>query len=103
MLKNEDSHSIALFHVSPRGAQGTAVLDRAKEELVKNGIAPERIKYAQASGSNTDQLILKEAESGKYAVVAAGYAEKPKEGLFRLGSTSKKLAYNLKGAALWLT
>lgn len=103
MLKNEDSHSITLFHVSPQGSEGGDILDRAQEELIKNGIASERISSKNVAGSNPDQAIVQEAKAGKYAVVAAGYAEKPKSGLFSLGSTSKKLAYNLQGAALWLT
>ena len=103
MLKNEDSHAITLFHVSPQGGKGEEILDRAREELIKNGIASERIGTQYAAGTNPDKAITQEATAGKYAVVAAGYAEKPKEGLFRLGSTSKKLVYNLQGAALWLT
>ena len=103
MLRNEDSHSITLLHVSPYGNQGDDTLERAEQELIKNGIAPERIQRQSAAGSKADQVILKQADAGQYAVVAAGYAEKTKEGIFRMGSTSKKLAYSLKGAALWLT
>jgi nucleotide-binding universal stress UspA family protein len=103
MLRNEDSHTITLFHASPQGHKGDAILERAREELISNGIAPERIQAKNAPGTKADQLILQEAESGRYAVVAAGYAEKSPKGLFRLGSTSKKLAYNLKKAVLWLT
>ncbi|MDZ7760399.1 MAG: universal stress protein [Desulfovermiculus sp.] len=103
MLKNEDSHAITLFHVSSQGSKGEEILGQAQDELIKNGIASERISTKYAAGNNPEQVIVQEATAGKYAVVAAGYAEKPKSGLFRLGSTSKKLAYNLQGAALWLT
>jgi len=103
MLKNEDSHSITLFHVNQQGTKGTDILDQAGQELVRNGIASERIITKTATGSNAEQIIIQEATTGKYAVVAAGYSEKAKSGLFRMGSTSKKMAYNLKGAALWLT
>jgi nucleotide-binding universal stress UspA family protein len=103
MVQNEDAHTITLFHVNLPGNKNQAIVDQAREELIKNGIASERIKVKTVAGSNADQLIAQEASNGKYAIVAAGYAEKPKSGLFRLGSTSKKLCYNLKGAALWLT
>ena len=103
MLKDEKQHEVTLFHVTPKGASTSDILDPAKKELIKNGVDSQRIHTKTASGSNVEQLIEREASAGKYAVVAAGYAEKKKSGLFSLGSTSKKLCYNLKGAALWLT
>lgn len=111
MLEGETRHVVTLFHVSgqPETGEADAVFARAGEVLAARGVSPERIAVRAVSSDHVARAVLAEAESGRYAVVAAGRTgagrgRAPLGGLSRafFGSVSDVLFHELAGAVLWV-
>jgi len=111
MLEGEDRHAVTLFYVSGQAQKGAAqaVFARAREVLAARGVSPERITTRLVASDHVARAALAEAESGRYAVVAAGRTGQgrgstPLGGLSRafFGSTSDVLFHELAGAVLWV-
>lgn len=107
MLEAQPAHRVTLFAVSGRGPLGAGdpapVFARAREILAENGVGPDRVDEATATGGAAG-AILAEAARGAYAVVATGRTGQGR-GLLRrvfMGSVSTALLRDLDGAALWV-
>ncbi|MDQ7832163.1 MAG: universal stress protein [Desulfovibrionaceae bacterium] len=111
MLAGEKRHALTLFHVSGQALPDAAdaVFARAREVLAARGVSPERVAARQVASDHVARAVLAEAESGRYAVVAAGRTgagrgKSPLGGLSRafFGSASDVLFHELAGAVLWV-
>jgi len=105
MLNQESSHRITILHVDS-GDDGNKefIINRAKERLLDNGIAPGIVSEKVIQSKRVLAAILKETKKNNFAVVAAGLVGHHYSGLKGLfvGSTSSGLAEKLTRAALWV-
>jgi len=104
-LHDETKHRVQLLRVkNDRSEPGSdAIFKKAKEQLLKNTFPEHLIDIREIEGSDPAKVILEEAESGRYAAVAAGWTGAGKGALERIfyGSNCHKLLNELKHAALW--
>lgn len=107
VLENEPEHTVTLFHVAEEASgQAYGMMDRAKQRLIENHIAEERIREVVTLSQRVVPTILEEVENGRYAAVAVGRGGREKKGLFEkwlIGSISMKLLEVLDKATLWVS
>jgi nucleotide-binding universal stress UspA family protein len=105
ILSNEENHRVTLFRVKKdlQDRITDEIFEQARQHLQKNGFTDELIDTKVAEGKNPAKAILKEAETGEYAVVAAGWTGRGKGVLNRLfsGSNSYTLFRELERTVLW--
>ncbi|MBU0681621.1 MAG: universal stress protein [Proteobacteria bacterium] len=104
MLANQEEHSITLFHVEQgQTIDISDVFGEARERLVDNGVAEERIFTKTVKALRVGHAIQREAEEHKYAVVALGLLGRQHEGIkgWFMGTKSTELLKQLDKAVLW--
>jgi len=109
MLRDEPGHDVTLLMVdtgkSAEGREPEAVLAKSRDTLLANGVPEERVRNLVLKGSNVIKTIKKEAEEGRYAVVAVGRTGAG-QGLLQkifMGSVSWGLFRELEGLTLWVS
>lgn len=106
VVENQPEHAVTICHVDTgEAADKERLLQRAKEELLRNGIPEPRISLQILPPGNVVKSILRQAAGKSYAVVAVGRAGM-KKGLLEqwlVGSRSMKLLANLEKAVLWVS
>ena len=105
ILRDEPSHDVTIFHVSPDGECDLECMGKAVEIMAANGLGDSRIRQGCARSKHPATAILDEAASGEYAAVAIGRSGGKPEGVLGhiFGATGLKLLRNLEGAALWIS
>ncbi len=107
ILEREEQHTVTLFHVDDgTGADKEAILEKARQKLIDNGVSGERIKRKIVSTSKVVAAILEESRRGEYAAVAVGRGGSSAKGVFHkwvIGSRSMKLLESIEKAALWVS
>lgn len=107
VLGGQGAHGVTLTAATGNGASREDVderFSRAREALLRGGVADGRITAKVLEGGNPGKVLLREAQEGGYAAVAAGRTGRG-QGLLRrmfMGSVSGYLFRNLQGAALWV-
>jgi nucleotide-binding universal stress UspA family protein len=108
MLAEERNHVVTLFLVRKKGAAlkkgEDTIVASSREALSKNGFPEHMINTKLVEASDVAKAILKEAERGRFAVVAVGRTGTG-QGLTKklfMGSVSDTLFHELEGAALWI-
>jgi len=82
------------------------MMNRTKEELLKNHVSEERIKELVVHHQRIVPAILEEVDRGGYAAVAVGRGGGHRKGLIErwlIGSISMKMLEVLEKAALWVS
>ncbi|MCF8038352.1 MAG: universal stress protein [Desulfohalobiaceae bacterium] len=102
VLAGEDSHSLTLLNVRQDSVDPDPLFQEARQVLANYDISGDRIKQKVLDSQNPAKAILAEADKGHYSAVAVGYSGLGKKGLFKLGSVSLKLFYEIQGSALWI-
>ena len=108
MLAEERSHGVTLFLVRKKGAAQRkgedTIVASSKEVLTLNGYPEDMINTKRVEASDVAKSILKEAERGRFAVVAMGRTGTGRGRIMKLftGSVSDTLFHKLEGAALWI-
>jgi nucleotide-binding universal stress UspA family protein len=105
MLADQSRHDVTIFLCEGKGVDSEAALAAATEALKVNELPAERIKTKVVKSSDPAGAILKEADRGKYAVVATGRHMGRETGLDRMfpSSVSTQLLRKLKDATLWVS
>jgi len=105
ILSSDDKHRVTILQIKKdrKDRNTEKIFEAVKEHLAKNGFPGERIDAKVIEDSNPAKAILKEADQGEYAVVAAGWTGRGKGILKHLfsGSNSYTLFRELERAALW--
>ncbi|HIC92363.1 MAG TPA: universal stress protein [Syntrophaceae bacterium] len=79
------------------------VMDKAREILVKAGIAPKNIKVRmEEKKEGIARDILKEAEKGKYDTIIVGRRGLTATKAFFFGSISSKIVQHAKNCTVWV-
>lgn len=105
ILKNQEQHSITLFHVESGGSTNPAELfKRAKTILNEHQLSTERINTLTSRGLSIPATILRQADKGNFAAIAVGL-EGAGQGLLKqiklAGSTTAALIEEIENIALW--
>ncbi|MBU1610468.1 MAG: universal stress protein [Proteobacteria bacterium] len=106
ILGQDASHTITLFHVLGSKEQerdsATQIMNTAAEMLDERGFSTHRVQVKFAVDSSPSRSILREAQEGRYALVAIGRKGEIRSGMrsFFLSSTGKTVLRDLTGAAL---
>jgi nucleotide-binding universal stress UspA family protein len=107
ILRNEEEHSVTLFHVDTGECKHVPeMMARARQQLVENHVSEERIKELVVHHLRIVPAILEEVDKGDYAAVAVGRGGGHKKGLIEkwlIGSTSMRLLEVLEKATLWVS
>lgn len=107
ILQNETAHSVTLLHVDSGECKHLPeMMNRTKEELLKNHVSEERIKELVVHHQRIVPAILEEVDRGGYAAVAVGRGGGHRKGLIErwlIGSISMKMLEVLEKAALWVS
>ena len=108
MLAPESQHGVSLFLVRKKGEAfkkgEDVIVSSSIETLTSNGYPEDMIKTKLVDASDVAKAILKEAEQGRFAVVAVGRTGTG-QGLMKklfMGSVSDTLFHQLESAALWI-
>jgi nucleotide-binding universal stress UspA family protein len=105
ILSNEVRHRVTLLRIKRdrNDQKSDEIFNQAKKYLDKNGFPEAMVETKVIEDDNPAKAILREAEQGKYAVVAAGWSGRGKGMLERLfsGSNSYTLFRELERASLW--
>jgi len=108
ILQGESEHPMTILRVlrktdSPPNTEG--LFGPAIDALEENGFPSRLIKTRLMQSDNVAQAILREADRGRYAVVAVGRSDRHKGVLSQLfsGSVTMALFRKLTGAALWVS
>lgn len=107
VLGTEQRHSVKIFVVKGRELQDTpeAIIAKGRELLAKGQVPNVRVSSSAVDASSPARAILREAEEGGYAAVAAARNEQEK-GLMNkmfLGSVTMTLFREIENAALWIS
>jgi nucleotide-binding universal stress UspA family protein len=107
MVHDED-HCITIFHADEgEGKNSESIVNQARQALLTNGIAEERIRSKIVRTSRVAGAIAEEAEGNDYAAVAVGRGGGQPKGMLRKwlvgGSVSMKLLDTLEEASLWVS
>jgi len=109
MLSQEKDHEVTLILVKKEGAiagvDPAAIIARAKEHLMNNGLPGNMIISKIIDEGNIRKTILREAEKGRFAAVAVGQTGVGR-GIFEkifTGSLCNELVKDLENAALWVS
>lgn len=109
ILGPEAGHQVTLIYVTEAASQATkadeARLEQAVTALLDNDFPEDRIRIKITRAANPAEAILAEAESGRYAVVAAGRRSDAPTGLKRIlpWSVSTRLLRELSRFCLWIS
>jgi nucleotide-binding universal stress UspA family protein len=103
----EEEHKVTLLYVETGdGAKADSVIGEARERLMANQVAEDRIRTLVVRSSNVSKALLDEAEKGRFAAVAVGRGGARPKGMFKkwiTGSKSTKLLEELDKAVLWVS
>jgi nucleotide-binding universal stress UspA family protein len=107
ILNDNEGHDITLFHVDTGKSQTDAdyIFTSAREILIANGVAEERIKQLSVRSSNIFKAIKNQSSKGGYAVVAVGRGQHRKSAREAVmpGSVSVKLLRSAEPETLWIS
>jgi len=105
VLQKQEKHHVTILRIKSDASDPKTdeIFDAAKTHLVKNHFPETMIHSKEIEASDPAKAILKEAEEGKYAAVAAGWTGRGKGVMERIfsGSNCYTLFQKLEGAALW--
>lgn len=108
ILGQAREQDVTLMAVSRKGKVGDSpaedILAKSSENLVDDGVSPERIRFKVIPEANPGKAIIREAGSGRFSAVAVGRTGAGM-GLLKkvfVGSVSRTLFWELEGASLWL-
>lgn len=104
ILSDQDDHDVTLMTVAKKGARSEGHMadhfGACRKHIEANGFPGDRIKTKVVEAGNIAKAILKEAEAGRFGVVAVGRTGKG-SGFF-MGSVSTALLKELEKACLWI-
>ncbi len=106
ILDSERDHKVTLLHVSREESGDPEIVIQGVRQRLAQRIPEECVRSLILENLAPSEAILKEAEKGKFAAVAAGrlgLSEKKRTSGDYIGSTPIKLLNRLRGAALWIT
>jgi len=106
ILDSERDHKVTLLHVSREESGDPEIVIQEVRQRLAQRIPEECVTSLILQNFAPSEAILKEAEKGKFAAVAAGrlgLSEKKRTSGDYIGSTPIKLLNRLRGAALWIT
>ncbi|MGA7875963.1 MAG: universal stress protein [Desulfoferrobacter sp.] len=106
ILDSERDHKVTLLHVSREESGDPEIVIQEVRQRLAQRIPEECVTSLILENLAPSEAILKEAEKGKFAAVAAGrlgLSEKKRTSGDYIGSTPIKLLNRLRGAALWIT
>lgn len=108
MLRDENEHSVTLFHVDTGEGESTeAIMSEARRKLLDNWISDGRIQSLVVASAITGvaKSILDEAETKSYAAIGVGRVGIKKGRLkeWLIGSRTMKLVESLEKSALWVS
>jgi hypothetical protein len=109
ILAPDTRHSVTLLVAGKKGSdleeKAVGIFGLGKEILLKHGLAQDLIKTKLIADSDISGAIKKEADQGRYAVVALGRRSRYQGLLGRImkGSVCGDLFPVLSGAALWVS
>lgn len=109
MLKDEDEHSLTLFHVDSgegESEDNEAIMREARRKLLDNWMCDGRLQSVVTPSSITGvaKTILRETEAKSFAAVGVGRVGFRKGRLkeWLIGSRTMKLVESMEKAALWI-
>ena len=109
ILRQAQNQDVTLLAVAGKGNVGDEavedILTKSKALLIAGGVSTNRIQKKVISETSPGKAILKEASTERFAAVAVGRTGTG-IGLLKkifLGTVSRTLFNELKGAALWLS
>lgn len=108
ILSQERKHAVTVFMIKKKGAplkkSEDTIISSTKETLTRNGYPEDMISTRLVEASDVTKAILREADQGRFAVVAVGRTGTGQGRLKKLfmGSVSDTLFHELEGAALWI-
>lgn len=108
MLKDENQHSVTLFHVDTGEVENKeAIMSESRNKLIENGVSDLRIESVVAPSAITGvaKRILEEMGAKSYAAVGVGRVG-IRKGRFKewlIGSRTMKLVESMEKAALWIS
>jgi nucleotide-binding universal stress UspA family protein len=108
ILSPGNKHHVTLLTITKSDAaskeMAQTILQKGKEHLTNNAFSEGMTRTKALESGNAAKSILKEAEQGKFAVVATGRTGEGKGFLKNLfmGSVSSNLLKELEKAALWV-
>jgi len=107
ILGNEEPHPVKILVIKGRSMKESpdAIIAKGKDLLSKQKVPNVRVTASAIEASNTAKAIHREAEEGRYAVVAVGRAGADRSILDKvfMGSVSMSLFREIENAALWVS
>ena len=108
MLRDEDEHSVTLFHVDTgEGQDKETILKEARKVLLDNWTSDGRVDTVVSASTVTGvaKTILQEAEAKAYAVVGVGRVGVHKGRLkeWLVGSRTMKVLETVEKSSLWVS
>lgn len=107
VLGAEQRHPVKIFVIKGRALQDTpeAIIAKGRELLAKSKVPNVRVSASAIDASNPARAILREAEEGGHAAVAAARGEQEKSLMDKmfLGSVTMTLFREIENAALWVS
>ena len=107
VLGTEQRHPVKILVIKGRALQDTpeAIIAKGRELLSKSKVPNVRVTASAIDASSPARAILREAEEGGYAVVAAARGEQEKSLMDKvfLGSVTMTLFREIENAALWVS
>jgi nucleotide-binding universal stress UspA family protein len=107
VLGTEQRHPVKILVIKGRALQDTpeAIIAKGRELLAKSKVPNVRVTASAIDASSPARAILREAEEGGYAVVAAARGEQEKSLMDKvfLGSVTMTLFREIENAALWVS
>lgn len=105
VLQNEEKHHVTILRINRDSPvpKTEEIFDKARNQLIKNSFPEAMIHLKKIDATDPAKAILKEAEDGKYAAVAAGWTGRGKGVVERFfsGSNCYTLFRELERAAFW--
>jgi len=106
VLGTEQRHPVKIFVIKGRALQDTpeAIIAKGRELLAKSKVPNVRVSASAIDASSPARAILREAEEGGFAAVAAARGEQEKSLMDKvfLGSVTMTLFREIENAALWV-
>jgi nucleotide-binding universal stress UspA family protein len=107
ILGNDQPHPVKIFVVKSRALeeQPDVIVAKGKELLAGNRVPNVRISASVVEAYSASKAIIREAEKGRYAAVAAARADKEKGFMDKLfmGSVTMALFREMEHSALWIS
>jgi nucleotide-binding universal stress UspA family protein len=106
ILGDQREHTVTLLMVTKKESteEPHEVFSKGKKLLLNGGLPEEMIKTKLVQEGNVARAVLKEAQDGRFAVIAAGRTGTGQSAIKRvfLGSVSNALFREIEGAVLWV-